>query len=605
VGGSVVAAVVDPVWDTLRHVPGVVQAGYLTRVTMRMRQAAWAIAFGVAAMGVARSQEFRLKIIALNDLHGNLQSPGKFSARPGVPAVDAGGVDYLAGYVKWLKSENPDNIVVSAGDLTGGSPLVSNLFHDEGTIEVMNRLGLEINAVGNHEFDRGMKELQRFQHGGCSELDEKTCNGKVVGTPVPFEGAKFEYLAANVFDVKSGKTIFPGYAVKTYHGVKVAFIGVTLQETPTITTASASAGLRFADEAATINAIVRQLEGQGIESFVVLIHQGGFQKGTGTRDINACVGDMEGSPIRPIVGQLDDAVDLVISGHTHEAYVCSLPNRVERKIPVTQASSYGRVVTDIDVTMDEKTKRMTVVKARNIVVDRTNAAIAPNAEIARIADKYAEIAAPLVHRVVGSVAGEVTRTKSATGETPMGDLVADAQWDATSAGGSGGAQVAFTNEGGIRVGLDEGKATFGELFTAQPFRNNLVTMTLTGAQVKTMLEEQFKGCGLGAPVGETPRVADDVLQASEGFSYTWTKSGALCGKVDAGSIKIGGAVVSASAKYRVTVNSLLADGGEQFYVFRDGTDRRVGEIDLDALAAYFEKHSPVVPVKPHRIRMMP
>ena len=571
----------------------------------RLRRVAYAGILALVWVGSARAQEFRLKIIALNDLHGNLQSPGKFAAEPGSPAVAAGGVDYLAGYITQLKSENPDNVVVSAGDLTGASPLVSSLFHDEPTIEAANRMGLEINGVGNHEFDKGMKELRRFQQGGCSTLDANTCKGKVVGTPVPFEGAKFEYLAANVFDVKTGKTIFPGYAVKTYHGVKVAFIGVTLEETPTITTASAVAGLRFEDEATTINAIVHRLRVQGIESFVVLIHQGGYQKVDGSRDINACAGDMEGQPIRPIVAQFDDAVDLVISAHTHEAYVCSLPNRAGRKIPVTSASSYGRVVSDIDVTIDTKTRDVTAVKARNLLVDRTNPAITPNAAIARIVDKYAELAAPIVNRVVGSVAGEITRTKSEAGETPMGDLIADAELEATSTPGSGGAQVALTNEGGIRSGLKLGKVTYGELFTAQPFGNNLVTMSLTGAQIKTMLEEQFKGCGLDAPAGEATPSNDRILQPSEGFSYTWSSAGAICNKVDAGSIKIGGVVVSSSAKYRVTVNDLLADGGEEIHVLKKGTDRRVGGTDIDAMTAYFAKHRAVAPGLPHRISVAP
>ncbi len=531
---------------------------------------AGAVMLALVAVGAVRAQEFRLKIIALNDLHGNLQSPGKFSAGPGAGAVDAGGVDYLAGYVGQLKSENPDNVVVSVGDLTGAGPLASNLFHDEGTIEAANRMGLEINSVGNHEFEKGMKELRRFQKGGCSALDANTCKGKLVGTPVPFEGAKFEYLAANVFDVKTGKTIFPGYAVKTYHGVKVAFIGVTTIETPVMSTASSVAGLRFADEATTINAIVRRLQGQGIESFVVMIHQGGYQKGSGARDVDACVGDLVGQPIRPIVGKLDDAVSLVLSAHSHEAYVCELPNKAGRKIPVTQASSYGRVVSDIDVTIDAKTKRVTAVKARNVVVDRTNSAIAPNAEIAGIVDGYAALAAPIVNRVVGSAAGVFTKAAAPGGESTMGDLIADAELEATSAAGNGGAQVAFTNPGGIRAGLDAGKVTYGELFTAQPFGNNLVTMTLTGAQIKTMLEEQFKGCGLGAPEGEALPTIDRILQPSEGFSYTWSKSGAACDKVDAGSIKIGGSVVSASAKYRVTVNNLLADGGEELHVLKEG-----------------------------------
>src|ERR1035437_6061078 len=287
---------------------------------MQFRCVAYAIVLSLVVPTVARAENFRLKIIALNDFHGNLQSPGKFRANPQSPEVDAGGVDFLAGYVANLKSQNPDNVVISAGDVTGGGPAILALFHDEDTIETMNRLGLEINGVGNHEFDHGMRELLRLQHGGCSTVDANTCKGKVAGTPVPFEGAKFKYLAANVFYTSTGKTIFPAYAVKTYHGVKVAFIGVTLKDTPAIVAASGVAGLRFADEAITINATVRQLRRQGIESFVVLIHEGGYQAVKGSRDINACAGDMNGYPIRPIVSQLDDAVDLVMSAHTHEAY---------------------------------------------------------------------------------------------------------------------------------------------------------------------------------------------------------------------------------------------------------------------------------------------
>lgn len=581
---------------------------------MQFRCVAYAIVLSLVVPSVARAEDFRLKIIALNDFHGNLQSPGKFRANPQSPEVDAGGVDFLAGYVAHLKSQNPDNVVISAGDVTGGGPLISALFHDEDTIETMNRLGLEINGVGNHEFDHGMRELLRLQHGGCSTVDANTCKGKVAGTPVQFEGAKFKYLAANVFYTSTGKTIFPAYAVKTYHGVKVAFIGVTLKDTPAIVAASGVAGLRFADEAITINATVRQLRRQGIESFVVLIHEGGYQAGKGSRDINACAGDMNGYPIRPIVSQLDDAVDLVISAHTHEAYVCQLPNRSGRKIPVTSASSYGRVLSDIDVTIDTATRNITAVTARNLVIDQTDTDITPNAAIRSIVEVYAALAAPIVNRVVGSVAADIVKTTSTSGESPMGDLIADAQLEATSAPSTGGAVAAFTNEGGIRAGLpfasttqgvQDGGVTYGEIFTAQPFGNNLVTMTLTGAQIKTMLEQQFKGCALESPPGAAPPSTDRHLQVSEGFSYTWSKDGAECNKIDARSIKIHGVTVSPSAKYRVTMNSLLADGGEQLYVLKKGTDRRVGPQDLDAMTAYLAKYPSVQPTQPHRITLQP
>jgi len=559
---------------------------------------------GLVAMSAARAATFQLKIIALNDFHGNLQSPGNFRANAQSPEVPAGGVDYLAGYVAYLKAQNPDNIVVSAGDLTGASPLISALFHDEGTIEAMNQLGLEINAVGNHEFDKGKQELLRLQHGGCSTLDANTCADALARTPPAFAGAKFRYLAANVVDTATGKTLFPAYTVKSYHGVKVAFIGLTLEDTPSVVTAAGVAGLRFAHESSTINTAVRDLKRRGVESFVVLIHQGGAQSGRSV-DINECAGGLEGTPIKTIVNQLDAAVRLVISAHTHAAYICRTPARSGNPVLVTSAASYGRVLTEIDATIDTKTGKMTAVTARNRVVDRTNLAIEPDPAVQRIVDRYATLTAPMVHRVVGAVTAEITRAPNDAGESAMGDLIADAQLETTSAVTAGGAQIAFMNDGGIRAGLADGKVTFGELYTAQPFGNSLVTMTLTGAQIKTALEEQFAGCALGVPAGKDARASDALLQVSQGFSYAWSQAGAACSKVDAAGIKLNGVTVMPAVRYRVTANSFLADGGDQIYVFKNGTDRVAGPPDLDALTAYFAKHQPVEPIQPQRIRVVP
>ncbi len=559
----------------------------------------------------ASADKFTLKIIAINDFHGNLQSPGNFRADSQSPSEPAGGIDVLAGYVEYQKARNPYHVVVSAGDLIGASPLVSALFHDEGTIETMNRLGLEINAVGNHEFDEGRQELLRMQTGGCSTLDENTCKGAQVGTPVPFEGAQFEFLAANVFDEATDKTIFPAYAIRTYKGVRVAFIGLTLRGTPTMVRPSGVAGLRFADEASTINALVRQLREQGIQSFIVLIHQGGRQTTKGTVDINGCEGGLEDSPIKAIVKQLDDAVDLVISGHTHAAYVCQIANSAGRKIPVTSAASYGRLVTDIDVSIDTTTKKVVGATARNIVVDRTNPKITPDARIKGIVDQYAALTAPLANRVVGSITADISSRGEAGGESALGDLIADAQLEATR--DSGGAAVAFMNRGGIRgdleyssgaAGAGGGKVTYGELFGIQPFGNSLVTMTLTGAQLKTLLEEQFKGCTLDFPAGNTAgRSADQILQVSDGFTYTWNPGGAACNKVDATSLKLNGAAIVPTGKYRVTVNSFLADGGDQLYEFTLGTERVGGAQDIDALADYFARHHSISPGQLNRIKI--
>lgn len=580
-----------------------------------MRRASSILALALLATTALHAQTVTVKIIAFNDFHGNLQSPGKFSSAQNSPNVPAGGADYLAGYIAHLKSENPLHTVVSAGDLTGAAPLVSTLFHDEGTIEVSNRLGLEINAVGNHEFDHGIRELQRKQHGGCIPNDPNSCKGASVGTPVPFEGAKFQYLAANVYDASTNKTIFPPYLIKTFAGLKIAFIGLTLKETPTIVVPASIKGLRFTDEATTINALVRKLQPQGIAAFVVLLHQGGLQTVTGTRDINACVGDMQGTSLRSIVSKLDNAVDLVLSAHSHEGYVCSLPNSTGRDIPVTSASSAGRVLTDVNLTIDRQTRHVTHISAHNLVVDRTNPEIKPDLAIQHIVDGYAALAAPIVNRVVGSISAEIPRTVNPAGENAMGDLIADAQLEFTSPPAKGGAVVAFANEGGIRAGLpyqppspgiEKGQVTYGELFTAQPFANNLVTMTLSGDQIRILLEEQFKGCALGSPTPEKDIPMDDrTLEVSEGFSYTWDKNAPACHKVDPASIRINNVPVDPTARYRVTVNSLLADGGAQFYILKQGTNRLVGPVDLDAMLAYLKKHPAISPISPHRITLEP
>jgi 5'-nucleotidase len=587
---------------------------------MRIRRMAYTLVLLFAALGVARADDLKLKIIALNDFHGNLQSPGKFRANGHSPNVDAGGVDYLAGYIEQLKGENPNHVVVAAGDLIGASPLVSALFHDEDTVEAMNRIGLEFSSVGNHEFDKGNRELLRMQSGGCSTQDKNTCQGAAAGTPTPFEGAKFHYLAANVFDTTAHHTLFPAYGIKSYEGVRVAFIGLTLRETPTIVTPSGVAGLRFDDEASTINTVIQRLRKQGVANFVVLIHQGGRQAPAGTLDINACEGGLAGTPIEDIVRRLDDHVDLVISGHTHQPYICQLANRAGRKIFVTSASAFGRVLTDIDVRIDRKTRHVTEVSAKNILVERTTASgVIADASLRSIVDHYAALTAPIANRVVGSVTADITRTPNAAGESALGDVIADAQLAATQAPGLGSAVVSFMNQGGIRTdipyvpvlrgvenGAEKGQVTYNELFTVQPFGNSLVTLTLTGRQIETLLEEQFKGCALGAPsTAVAPPDTDRFLQVSEGFAYTWSSGGLPCAKVDAGSIKIHGVAVESSAKYRVTVNSFMADGGDQFWILQQGTDRIGGPQDIDAMLSYFEKHQPVAPGDAHRIAVKP
>jgi len=542
-----------------------------------------AAALGVVGIVSAAPATVNVQLLAVNDFHGNLQPPSGSSGRVG--AINAGGVEYLATHIDTLRATNPNTVVVSAGDMIGASPLLSALFHDEPTIEAFNQIGIDYNAVGNHEFDEGVAELMRMQNGGCHPVD-----GCLDGDD--FAGANFQFLAANVVRKDNGKTIFPAYKMRSFAGAKVAFIGMTLEGTPNIVTPSGVAGVEFRDEAETVNGLVPRLREKGIETIVVLIHEGGSPAAF---DINGCSGIS--GPIVDIVNNLDDEVDVVISGHTHQPYNCSIDGKL-----VTSAYSFGRLVTDVDLTINRSTGEVVSMSANNVIMTR-DVPLDP-VQTALIA-KYDAISAPLRNRVIGSITADITRANNAAGESALGDVIADAQLYQTAPVGFGEAVVAFMNPGGIRTDLVysqtsggelPGQVTYGESFNVQPFGNSLVTMTLTGAQIDTLLEQQFAGCGF---------TSNRILQVSAGFTYTWSASGAACNKVNSATIMINGVPVSSSAIYRVTVNSFLADGGDSFPVLKDGTNRLGGAVDTDALEVYFTAFSPVAPGPQNRITQVP
>ena len=510
----------------------------------------------------------QVQVLAFNDFHGNLEPPAGFGGRiivgtlpNGDPdTVDAGGIVYLARHIADLRATQPNTVVVSAGDLVGASPLLSALFHDEPTIEAMDLLGLDLNAVGNHELDEGTSELLRMQYGGCHPVD-----GCQDGTP--FAGAQFGFLAANVA-TGADDTLFPPYEIRSFDGVQVAFIGMTLEGTPAIVTPAGVAGLEFRDEVETVNALVPVLQAEGVRAIVVLLHEGGAQAGL----YDECEGIS--GPIVDIVNGVDDEVDVFVTGHTHQAYNCVVDDKI-----VTSAASFGRLVTDIDLTLDAATGDVVEATARNVVVTRDVEAMPM---VQALIAAYDALSAPLRDRVIGEVTDVVTRVAAASGESPLGNVIADAQRAATREIALGGADVAFMNPGGIRADIEAGEVTYGEAFTVQPFGNSLVTMTLTGAQIDALLEQQF---------GASQR----ILQVSEGFSYTWQDSAAAGEKVDPSTIFVDGAVVDPAASYRVTVNSFLASGGDGFTVLVEGTDRLGGAVDVDALEAYLQANSPLSP----------
>jgi 5'-nucleotidase len=427
--------------------------------------------------------------------------------------------------------------------------------------------------------------------------------------------------------------------------VKVAFIGMTLKGTPSIVTPTGVAGLEFRDEADTVNALIPRLRRQGVDAIVVLVHQGGFQTSPNVGDINGCDGNLRNadgsdSEIANIVKRLGNGVDLVISGHTHAAYNCSastvdvrvadgvvtstprptgLPNRNGRLVPVTSASAFGRVLTDIDLTLHPLTRKVTKVEATNRLVDRTDpdvvAAVAADPAVKNIVDGYGALVSPLANAVIGSIAAPLPNSANAAGEMPAGSLIADAQLQATQPSALGGAVAAFMNPGGVRnPGFAFAGAsypyhiTYGNAFTVQPFGNSLVTMTLTAQQIKDLLEQQFVGC-----LGQTMQ---RILQVSNGVRYSWSASAPACSKIvdltlapvdvtvvppvttgAAEHLVVAGVVQRPDKTYRVTVNNFLATGGDGFSVLAGGAHPLGGAQDIDALVAYLGGYR--VPAAPY------
>jgi 5'-nucleotidase len=538
------------------------------------------LAVGPASRAAAQTTApVDLRILAINDFHGNLRPPpaGIRIADPEDKTkktfVAAGGAEHMATLVRELRGGHKNSIFVAAGDLIGASPFLSAMFHDEPTIEALSMMGLDISSVGNHEFDEGKAELLRMQNGGCHPVDK--CLG-----PHPFPGAKFRYLAASTFEKATGKTVFPAYDIRTFDGIPVAFIGLTLKGTPNIISPESAAGLEFRDEAETVNALIPELKARGVEAIVVLIHEGGLPTG----DYDECPGIS--GPIVDIVKKFDKAVDIVVSGHTHQAYVCEIDGRL-----VTSGDKYGTIVTAIDVKLDPVSRDIVSAKANNTIV-RT-ASYARNPEQTALIESYDRVAAPIANRPAGSITETLTRVPNTAGESPLGDIIADAQLAATSAAANGGAVMAFTNPGGVRIDItrkEDGAVTYADLFASQPFRNQLVTLTLTGKQIKDMLEQQWLE-------PKRPR----VLQVSKGFSYAWDNSKPDGERILADRMLLNGAPIDPAASYRVTVNNYLSVGGDGFTVLTLGTAPQISVYDIDALHAYFQANSPVGPGPANRI----
>ncbi|MER7804917.1 bifunctional metallophosphatase/5'-nucleotidase [Streptomyces parvulus] len=543
--------------------------------------------------GQSRYQDVQL--LSFNDLHGNLEPPAGSSGRVTevqpdgtTKTIDAGGVEYLATHLREARKGNRYSVTAAGGDMVGASPLLSGLFHDEPAIEALNQLDLDVTSVGNHEFDEGAKELARLQKGGCHPTEG--CY-----TDKRFKGADFPYLAANVLDEKTRKPILKPYWVWKKNGVKVGFIGVTLEGTPNIVSAEGVKGLSFKDEVETINKYAKELQRQGVKSIVALIHEGGFPASTSYNyDCDAPgAGDGVSGPIVDIAKNITPQVDALVTGHTHNAYVCTIPDPAGKPRMVTSAASFGRLYTDTTLTYDRRTGDIarTSVKSANHVVTRD----VPKApDMTRLIDKWGTLAAPIGNRAVGHISADISRDGT---ESPLGDLIADAQL-AYGRTQDPETDLALMNPGGIRAPLTyaasgaegDGVVTYAEGFTVQPFANTVNLKDYTGAQLVQVLKEQVSGPNEAAP---------KILQVSSGLTYTLdlTKTGA--DRVVADSVRLNGAPLDPSATYRVASNSFLAGGGDGFPTLNQGANELVGADDLAALEQYLTANSSATdPIEP-------
>ncbi|MFD9894956.1 bifunctional metallophosphatase/5'-nucleotidase [Amycolatopsis sp. NPDC059027] len=535
-----------------------------------------------ASAAVAPDPTTDVRIIGFNDLHGNLEPPSGSSGRVTLSngsTVLAGGAAYLATHVKQLRSQVRNSFVVSAGDNIGASPLTSALFHDEPAIDLLNALGVKASVVGNHEFDEGYRELMRMQFGGCHPKDGCQFRDS-------FPGAKFPFLGSNVYFENGLPALLP-FSVEFSGGVPIGVIGATLKDLPSVVTPDAIKGLKFGDEVEAIDRTANFLDRLGIKAQVVLMHQG---DGTETAGPDDC--KLRPGPAAAIAAKVTPKVDAFFTGHSHQQYNCVIDDPAGRPRPVIQGSSFGRLLSVVDLKIDRRTRDVvrSQTKAHNEIVTRD---VTPDPEVTKLVDEAKTKSAPIANKAVGTITADLPAAGGPTGESPLGDVLADGQLAATQ---SNGAQIAMTNPGGIRADLTyksspagegDGVVTYGEAFTVQPFSNIMQTITLTGANLKNVLEQQWSATG------------SRILQISNTLHYTYSASAPIGSKVS--NITVGGKPVDPAASYRVSVNNFLAAGGDGFAEFTKGTNLTGGPVDLDALIAYLGAHPGLAPPPADRI----
>ncbi|MFD2468149.1 bifunctional metallophosphatase/5'-nucleotidase [Amycolatopsis silviterrae] len=535
------------------------------------------------------AQTTDVRIITFNDLHGNLEPPSGSSGRITLPdgtKVDAGGAAYLATHVKQLEAQVRNSMVLSSGDNVGASPVISALFHDEPTMDFLNDLGVKASVVGNHEFDEGYQELLRMQLGGCNKTDG--CQFRK-----SYDGARFPLLGSNVYFDNGLPALLP-FSIQFSGGVPVGVIGATLKDLPSVVTPEAIKGLKFGDEVEAINRTANILDRLGVKSQVVVLHQGDEAlPGAGPND---CKVQPNGAAAT-IAKNVTPKVDAIFTAHSHQQYNCVINDPAGQPRPVIQGASFGRLLSVVDLKIDRRTRDVvrSQTKAHNEIVTRD---VTPDPAVTKLVDEAKTKAAPIANKQVGTITADLPAAGGPSGESPLGDVLADAQLEATK---SNNAVIAMTNPGGIRADLTyksssagegDGVVTYGEAFTVQPFSNIMQTITLTGENLKNVLEQQWGQSG-----------GTKILQISKSLHYTYSAAAPVGSRVS--NITVDGKAVDPAAKYRVSVNNFLAAGGDGFTEFKKGTDLAGGPVDLDAFIAYLGAHPGIAPPPADRITATP
>lgn len=519
-----------------------------------------------------------IQVLALNDFHGHLEqseNEGTWIENGEERRGRLGGAAQLGATLDSLREGH--SVTVAAGDLIGASPLISALFLDEPSIRALSEVGLDIASVGNHEFDRGIDELRRIQNGGCEVYTlREPCAIE------PFVGADFAYLAGNVVD-DEGQTLFSGTAMRDYGAARVGFIGLTLQGTPNLVADQATEGFTFLPEAETANRLAAELRAAGADTVVLLIHEGGYVDGRFVLD--GCP-DLSG-PIVPIVEALDPSISLVVSGHSHNSYICNVTRESGEPVLLTSAGRYGGFVTEVDLVIDPASDRALSLTARAVAVTDTDE---PHEAAAAITQRYAEAVRPFAERVVGPIAPSADRGENC-GDRPAQDFVADAYLFAANGALDMPADVAFTNSGGVRTNLGgarDGVLTFGELSAMAPFGNTVNVLEMTGEEVRNVIEQQF------CEDGDRVVTCDSSLIPSAGSSYRVDTSQPEGQR--ARDIIINGEPLDPARTYRVVTNNFLVGGGDGFSQFSTVPQIANAGFDIDALEAYVASGTVAVPI---------